>query len=73
MGWKKMELSYALLLFVSKKYKSSHVLHEVFLKPQYKCAEVSQFSISTPYFSVALSFLRIPQTQDQQIAKHSVD
>ena len=36
-------------------------MHEIFLKPQYKCAEVPQSSISTHPFSVVLSLLRISQ------------
>ena len=41
-------------------------MHEIFLKYQYKCAEVAQSSISKYFFSVDLSFLRIFQPQNDK-------
>ena len=50
------------ILFIAKKYlKSRQVLHDIFLKLQYKCAEMSRSSISTHFFPVNPSFFRVSQ------------
>ena len=54
-----------------RQQKSRQDLHEIFLKPQYKCLEVPQFSISTHLFSIAPYYSRITQIpgQSQQNGK----
>ena len=56
-----------------KKYKCRQALHEIFLKPKYKFAEVPQSSASTSSFSVVDSsfwWISQPQCQDQQNGEH---
>ena len=55
----KVELLEASFFFHQKETKCRRDLHEIFLKPQYTCVEVPQFSISTfntPFFCFLFLF-----------------
>ena len=59
-GDKVIQIIIEVILFISpKKYRQAW--HEISLKPQYKCAEVPQSSISMHLFSVFSSISRISQ------------